>query len=112
MKDSIFLNGGKEAEEFMGNQPIFVSLGSACVFKTKLKCLAAVDLSEIGQHVSRSVDENHGCKSWGEKVLPQIAGGQYHCAIDFVIVHRRNVRGGTDTTPGYAADRKEKIAHQ
>src|SRR5262245_42991383 len=93
----------KEAEEFVGNQPILVSIGAACVFETELEGLATIDLSEVRQHVGGPVDKDHACEPWGQKVFPQILRRFDVRGVDYVVVHSRGICSGTDAAAGYAA---------
>src|SRR5262249_40900742 len=97
------LNARKEAEEVMGNEPILVLLGAACVFETKLEGLATIDLPEVRQHGGGPVDKNHTCEPWSQKVLLEIVRWFDVCAVGFVIVDSRRIRSSTYATAGHAA---------
>ena len=47
-----WVNGRKEAEEVVGNEPILVLLGAACGFEAKLEGLATIDLPKSGNTVA------------------------------------------------------------
>jgi hypothetical protein len=72
-----FVNGRKEAKKFVGNQPIFVSIGAACVFETKL---ATIDLPEVSQRVSRRPVRSR--RQAARDISTRTpTGGRSHCAL-------------------------------
>src|ERR671923_2387870 len=108
-----WVDGRKEAEEVVGNEPILVLLGAAaCMFEAELEGLATIDLAEVRQYARDPVDEDHACEPRRQEILLEIVRWFDRCAVDFVIVHGRGICSGADAAAGHAAYGEEKMPQQ
>src|SRR5580700_5328372 len=96
----------------MRHQALVIRGRAAGGFETQLERLAAVDLSEGGQQIRGSVNENHAGETRREEITLQILGWADACAGYLMVMHCRSVGRRANASAGYAADGEQQIAQR